>query len=122
MEAPPSGGGADRSLEHVNGDAVLTRSVAASQAAPHSQGLCDWCFEGLSERAVEFNGGVGHPACAEHAYNIILGPWAIPWHPRRFQRQDPLIPFCERLGREAARLGIDIQKLATAVGRASRDG
>jgi hypothetical protein len=87
--------------------------------APDRDGLCDWCLEPLGEAATELNGGIGHPRCAEWVWRVVEGPDALPWRPhQQWPREDPLIPFLERLGREAARLGIDCQKLAVAVGGA----
>jgi hypothetical protein len=90
--------------------------------APNRQardGLCDWCLDPLGEVAVELNGGIGHPHCAEYVWQVIEGPDA-PWRPQRqWSREDPLIPFLKRLGREAVREGIDPQKLARAVERAT---
>jgi hypothetical protein len=84
--------------------------------------LCAWCFEPLGDRRAEFNGGVGHLACAMFAHHSVLGDQdgpAAPWIPGVDSwREDPLLPFCRRLGREAGRLGIDPQKLAQAIGRA----
>jgi hypothetical protein len=81
--------------------------------------LCAWCFEPLGARRAEFNGGVGHLACAMFANHAVLGTAGdpvMPWIPGvDAYRDDPLLPFCERLGREGRRLGIDMQKLAKAI-------
>ena len=68
--------------------------------------LCAWCRDELGEVADEFNGAVGHPECARHAYEIIAGPDPMPWPRRRHYRDRDIVPFLERLGGEAARLGI----------------
>ena len=96
----------------------------AALEASRKAGICAWCFEPLGELRAEFNGGTGHLGCALHAHHAVLGDHdgpAPPWMPgvRRW-RHDPLIPFCRRLGREAGRLGIDMQKLAQAIERARR--
>jgi hypothetical protein len=115
MKGRPGEGAPDRNR---------TEPVEASRSAARPQvhdGLCDWCLDPLGDQAVELNGGIGHPRCAEWVWHAIEGADALPWRPQRqWFRQDPLIPFLERLGREAARLGIDPHKLAAAVERASR--
>jgi hypothetical protein len=80
--------------------------------------ICAWCFEPLGEMRSEFNGGTGHPECARFAYDAVAGDDPMPWPIPEPHRHDPLVPFCRRLGREAARMGIDTQKLAQAIGRA----
>jgi hypothetical protein len=88
---------------------------------PHTEGLCDWCFEPLGQGAAEFNNGVGHNACAQYAYDSVMGPDALPWRPeRRWHRADPMLDFLQRLGCEAAKLGIDPHAFARAVERAAR--
>jgi hypothetical protein len=81
---------------------------------------CSWCFAPIDDQSVEFNGGRGHPECAQYVRAAVVGedgdptpPWVTSKRPA-----DPLTPFCRRLGREAARLGIDKQKLGLAIGRA----
>jgi hypothetical protein len=93
-------------------------------ARARKEQLCDWCFDPLYDVAVECNGGLGHPWCAENTHNHLCWPSdpPLPWRPtmRRFYRPDPSVVFLKRLGYEAARLGIDPQKLATAAARAGR--
>jgi hypothetical protein len=86
--------------------------------APHD-GLCGWCRRPLGDVAERFNGGVGHPECVAYAHQTVVGPDGPPWaRPIRLYREDPVLAFVGRLGREAARLGIDRQRLATAIERA----
>lgn len=85
------------------------------QVSPHD-GLCDWCLEPLGDRAVELNGGVGHPGCAEYVWHAIEGSDALPWRPhRQWSREDPLPGFLERLGRAAVKHGLDLRRLRRAV-------
>jgi hypothetical protein len=88
-------------------------------SAPHTRGECDWCREALGDVVELFNGGLGHPACVAYAHQTVVGPDGPPWaRPQRLYRQDPTIALFERLGFEAARVGIDRQKLALAISRA----
>ena len=95
----------------------------AALEAVREAGICAWCFEPLGARRATFNGGVGHLACAMHAHHAVAGfdGAAAPWCPGvETYREDQTTPFCRRLGREAGRLGLDLQKLALAIERADR--
>jgi hypothetical protein len=90
---------------------------------PMPKGECPWCFEPLGELRSEFNGGIGHPECTRFAYEALAGDEAMPWpiaEPSSY-RVGGFGDFLERLGLEAARLGINPHKLATAVMRARND-
>jgi hypothetical protein len=92
-------------------------------SAPHARGLCSWCFRDLGDVVEEFNGGVGHPECVAWAWETIAAgdPDALPYaRPRRLYRQDGARAFIQRLGLEASRLGIDPQRLRTAIEKAAR--
>jgi hypothetical protein len=93
-----------------------------ARAQPHDRGECDWCFRPLGDVVEQWNGGAGHPECIGRVYEIVVGPDpVIPWaKPRRLYRQDQTLAFLERLALEAAKLGIDVRKLALAAERAAR--
>jgi hypothetical protein len=87
--------------------------------APHTRGECDWCREPLGNVADEWNGGFGCPECVAQVARDVFPDGPGPYiHRRRFYRADPGVAFLERLAYEAVLLGIDTQKLATAVKRA----
>lgn len=89
--------------------------------SPGPPGLCAWCFEKLGDQRSDFNGGTGHPECTRFAYQCAAGDDAMPWpipEPSVYES----VEFLQRLGREAAKLGLDPDKLVTAVLRASGHG
>jgi hypothetical protein len=83
---------------------------------------CAWCFESLGDVVDEFNSGYGHEECVRWVAELLAGPDSMPMpSPRRFYRdRRDAVAFLERLGHEAARLGLDSQVLAEAVSRALR--
>jgi hypothetical protein len=93
---------------------------SAAMSAPHLEGLCDWCFWPLNGDAAAFNQGIGHSACVNFMHEMITtgaeDADALPW-PEKLIREDPVRDFVRRLGREAARIGIDRQRLVTAIER-----
>jgi hypothetical protein len=114
MKAEPpgrSGPGGGRCSGKLDG-------TLSSQKPPLTQDVeCDWCRWPLGREVVEWNNGRGHDACARYAYECVMGPDALPWRPDRGWRRDEA-RFLERLGYEAAKLGINPRRLATAVARA----
>jgi hypothetical protein len=103
---------AGRQIKDELPPSIDTKALEAVRKAK----LCAWCLDKLGAQRSEFNGGIGHPECARYAYECIAGDDPMPWP----MPHDPLIPFCEHLGREAAALGLDMQKLARAIERARR--
>jgi hypothetical protein len=92
-----------------------------SMNAPHTRGECDWCRWPLGNEGIAWNGGVGHAECVAWVEAIVLGDDAAPslLHVHHhLRREDPVLDFVARLGREAARLGIDRRRLAAAIMRA----
>jgi hypothetical protein len=86
--------------------------------APHTEGLCDWCFWPLNGDAVLFNEGVGHSCCVSFMHELITtgaeDAEALPW-PQRLTRDDPVRKFVERLGRSAVRHRVPINRLDRAI-------
>ena len=107
----------------ISGESPPPLDRAAIEATRKAK-LCAWCFEPLGDQRAEFNGGVGHVQCARFAHDSVLGDAhgpAAPWLPCvRERHEDQLTPFVRRLGREAARLGIEPNRLAQAIERARR--
>jgi hypothetical protein len=68
---------------------------------------------------VFWNGALHHARCAGRRERLILGPDADPGLLEVLDAFKDRHAFLRRLGREAARQGIDIQALARAVEKAS---
>jgi hypothetical protein len=90
-----------------------------STRTPNDQGLCDCCFYPFDGNKVWHNGGFCHARCAAEHELLILGDDAMPCLVDHLDYLDDLHTFITRLGKEAAHMGIDRQKLANAIERAS---
>ena len=86
---------------------------------PNDEGLCDCCFWPMNGDKVWHNGGFCHARCAAEHERLILGDDAMPGLLEHLDALDERRAFLARLGAEAAKLGIDRQKLATAAERAT---
>jgi hypothetical protein len=90
---------------------------------PHAEGLCDWCFWPLNGDRAEFNLGVGHSACVVFVHELLTegadDAEGLPW-PKQLMREMPSLEFFRRLGIEAAKEGINADKLARAIERAEQ--
>ena len=86
---------------------------------PNEQGLCDCCMRPFDGDKLWHNGGFAHARCAAEHERLILGDDGMPCLSDHLAYVDGLQVFIGRLGKEAAALGIDRQKLALAVGRAA---
>lgn len=86
---------------------------------PNDEGLCDCCFYPFAGDKLWFNGGFCHARCAAEHERLILGDDAMPGLLDHLDYLEDRDSFLARLGAEAAKLGIDRQQLATAIGRAS---
>jgi hypothetical protein len=103
----------------IEGEKPPPINTAALQAV-RKAGICAWCFEPVGDQRSELNGGIGHPECTRHVWDCMVGDDAMPWpipEPSTYES----VEFLQRLGREAAKLGIDRNKLTTAILRASGD-
>jgi hypothetical protein len=87
--------------------------------APNEEGLCAYCMWPMQGDQVWFNGCLAHCRCAAEHEALILGDDAGPGLLEHLDAMEERAAFIERLGREAAALGLDYQLLAQAVIRAS---
>lgn len=85
------------------------------EKAPNEQGLCDCCFYRFDGDKVWHNGGFCHARCAAEHERLVLGDDACPGLLEHLDALVERTAFLTKLGREAARLGIDRQLLAAAV-------
>jgi hypothetical protein len=133
MTAPPSATGELAVLDLLIGDNTFDRDIIRGAMSVwagrqiegdlprpiddrhvrdlNRRGLCAYCYRRLGampERRLE---ALACRACGDLWAALDGAPDHLP---------DPLIPFCRRLGREAGRLGIDLQKLARAIEGARR--
>jgi uncharacterized protein YbaR (Trm112 family) len=76
-------------------------------------GLCPYCYRRLGAMPEQRLGALVCRACAARWALLDGAPDALP---------DPLLRFCRALGREAHRIGIDMQKLVVAIRRARHAG
>jgi hypothetical protein len=93
--------------------------MRARVPTPNEQGLCCYCFRPLHGNRVLFNGAYAHAGCAAARERLIAGEDAMPGLGEHLAYVDGLEVFLGRLGKEAAALGIDRQRLAQAIGRAA---
>jgi hypothetical protein len=101
----------------------MVRTMKRAYQPPHAEGLCDWCFWPLNGDAVAFNQGFGHSTCVGFMHELLTtgaeDAEGLPW-PEKLTLETPTTEYFRRLGREAARLGLDVKKLALAAERAAR--
>jgi len=89
---------------------------------PNDEGLCDCCFWPMAGDKIWHNGGFCHARCAAEHERLVLGDDAAPGLLEHLDDLDMMVAFVTRLDREAEVLGIDRQKLATAIERAIHAG
>jgi hypothetical protein len=86
---------------------------------PNELGLCDCCFFPFDGDKVWSNGGYAHARCAAEHERLVAGEDSMPGRGEHLAHVTVLAAFLGRLGKEAAALGIDRQRLAQAIGRAA---
>jgi hypothetical protein len=90
---------------------------------PHADGLCDWCFWPMNGDVAEFNQGKGHSTCVVYIHELLTDDSddaeALPW-PYRLTSTTPTGDFFRRLAIEAAKEGINSDRLARAIERAEQ--
>jgi hypothetical protein len=97
----------------------LARPWPDGVPAGHETGLCASCLYPFDGDRLWWNGGFMHTRCAAARERLILGDDAGPGLLEHLDYLDDLDSFLTNLGREAGKLGIDLQRLALAVERAS---
>jgi hypothetical protein len=85
---------------------------------PNDEGLCDFCFWPMAGDKIWWNGAYGHARCVAEHERLVLGDDASPGLIEVLEDLDMMVVFLTRLDREAEVLGIDRQKLASAIERA----
>jgi hypothetical protein len=91
-------------------------------ASPNSQDLCDGCYWPMMGDRLWWNGAFMHARCAAEHERLVLGEDAMPGLLEHLDALEERAVFLARLGREAIRLGIDIQLMARAIEGASANG
>jgi hypothetical protein len=86
---------------------------------PNDRGECDSCRWPLRGNKVWWHGAWFHDRCAAEHERLILGEDAGPGLAEQLDAIDALDGFLARLGKEAAAIGLDSQRLATAIERAN---
>jgi hypothetical protein len=87
---------------------------------PNDRGECDSCRWPLNSDRVSWNGAFMHARCAAEHERLVLGDDAGPGLAEQLEAIDALDSFLARLGKEAAAIGLDRQRLATAIERAGK--
>jgi hypothetical protein len=85
---------------------------------PNERGECDSCRWPMQGDKLWWNGALMHGRCAARHEKLILGD-DVHGLAEHLAALDDRHTFLRRLGREAARQGIDIQALARAVEKAT---
>lgn len=86
---------------------------------PNDVDLCAFCFWRMAGDKIWWNGGYGHARCVAEHERLVLGEDACPGLLEIIEDLDLMAAFLTRFDREAEVLGIDRQRLATAIERAS---
>jgi hypothetical protein len=87
--------------------------------SPNEQGLCASCFYPFDGDRRRYDNAYFHHRCAAFHERLVLGDDAGPGLLEHLDAMEARRSFLTRLGAEAGKLGIDRQKLATAVERAT---
>jgi hypothetical protein len=86
---------------------------------PNTQDLCAYCLWPMQGDKILFNGAYGHARCVAEHERLILGDDAGPGLLEHLDWLEERAAFLDRLGYEAAELGMDTDMLALAVARAN---
>ena len=93
--------------------------VPEGATRPNDLDRCSSCFWPMMGDKLWWNGTFMHARCAAEHERLVLGDDAMPGLLEHLDALEERSVFLVRLGREAVKLGIDIQLLAQAIERAS---